>query len=101
MPLVRHAYADSICYLCDNSYMIQAPIPEGLRVAAYNAMGGWRPYTVAEIDELFRLLASLKPQTLRTWEARVVQPPSLSSSELTGATPYCLHSEAAGTRELP
>ncbi len=30
-------------------------IPEGLRVAVYNAMGGWGPYTVREIDELFRL----------------------------------------------
>lgn len=31
------------------------PIPEGLRIAVYNAMGGWGPYTVREIDELFRL----------------------------------------------
>ncbi len=30
-------------------------VPEGLRVAMYNAMGGWGPYTVREIDELFRL----------------------------------------------
>src|SRR5438309_7414252 len=32
-----------------------ARIPDGLRVAMYNAMGGWGPYTVREIDELFRL----------------------------------------------
>jgi hypothetical protein len=31
------------------------PIPDGLRVAVHNAMGGWGPYTVREIDELFRL----------------------------------------------
>jgi hypothetical protein len=30
------------------------PIPEGLRVAVYNAMGGWGPYSFREIDELFR-----------------------------------------------
>jgi hypothetical protein len=30
-------------------------VPEGLRVAVCNAMGGWGPYTVAEISELFRL----------------------------------------------
>lgn len=29
-------------------------IPEGLRVAVYNAMGGWGPYSVREISELFR-----------------------------------------------
>jgi signal recognition particle subunit SEC65 len=30
-------------------------IPEGLRIAVYNAMGGWGPFTVAQIDELFRV----------------------------------------------
>ncbi|MCA1695152.1 MAG: hypothetical protein LC749_10695, partial [Actinobacteria bacterium] len=29
------------------------PIPGGLRVAVYNAMGGWGPYTVRQIAELF------------------------------------------------
>jgi hypothetical protein len=28
-------------------------IPQGLRVAVYNAMGGWGPYSVREICELF------------------------------------------------
>lgn len=31
------------------------PIPEGVRVAVYNAMGGYGPYTVREIDELFKM----------------------------------------------
>src|SRR5205823_15083464 len=31
------------------------PIPEGVRVAVYNAMGGHGPYTVREIDELFKM----------------------------------------------
>jgi TIR domain len=30
-------------------------VPDGVRVAVYNAMGGWGPYTVAEIEELFRM----------------------------------------------
>ncbi len=29
-------------------------IPDGLRVAVYNAMGGWGPYSVREIGDLFR-----------------------------------------------
>lgn len=29
-------------------------IPDGLRVAVYNAMGGWGPYSVREVEELFR-----------------------------------------------
>jgi TIR domain len=31
------------------------PVPEGVRVTVHNAMGGWGPYTVGEIDELFRM----------------------------------------------
>lgn len=31
------------------------PVPEGLRVAVYNAMGGWGPYTVRQIEELFKM----------------------------------------------
>jgi len=31
------------------------PIPEGVRVPVYNAMGGWGPYTIAEIEELFKM----------------------------------------------
>lgn len=31
------------------------PVPEGVRVAVYNAMGGFGPYTVREIEELFKM----------------------------------------------
>jgi hypothetical protein len=31
------------------------PVPEGVRVAVYNPMGGHGPYTVREIEELFKM----------------------------------------------
>jgi hypothetical protein len=40
------------------------PIPDGVRVAVYNAMGGWGPYTVREIDELFRMYGFSKTAEL-------------------------------------
>ena len=30
------------------------PVPEGLRIGVYNAMGGWGPYSERQISELFR-----------------------------------------------
>jgi hypothetical protein len=38
----------------DDGRTSRQPIPDGVRVAVYNAMGGWGPYSVREIDELFR-----------------------------------------------
>lgn len=34
--------------------MARQGIPEAIRIAVYNAMGGWGPYTARQIEELFR-----------------------------------------------